>query len=239
MEIRIREDSYSVYMHTVPNGKRYIGMTKQRPTKRWLAGQGYLRQERFYNAILQYGWKNIKHEVLYTGLTKEQAEEKEKELIARYKSNQREFGYNIESGGLSNSVCEETREKIRIANTGKHLSPETCEKLRLLEIERWKNEEYRRNQIEKRLGKPAWNKGKETPPETRAKQRDAKLGKYVGAKHWHSKPVINLDTGEIFESIGLAYKSLGVSNGTKIMLVCKGKRKTAYGSRWAYYEEVI
>lgn len=226
-------------MHTVPDGKRYIGMTKQRPTKRWLAGQGYAKQERFFNAILQYGWKNIKHEVLYTGLTKEQAEEKEKELIAKYKSNQREFGYNIESGGLSNSVCEETREKIRIANTGKHHSPETCEKLRLLEIERWKDEEYRRNQVEKRLGKTPWNKGKETSLETRAKQRDAKLGKYIGAEHWNSKKVINLDTGQVFDSIGLVAKALGKKNGSKVVQACKGKRKTAHGYRWAYYEEVI
>ena len=75
-----------------------------------------------------------------------------------------------------------------------------------------------------------------TPEEVRKKQSEAKLGKYVGAKHHNSKSVINLDTGEIYESIGLVAKAYGKKNGTKIILVCQGKRKTAYGSRWAYYK---
>ena len=227
---------YSVYKHTTPSGKVYIGITKQKPVKRWLHGQGYAKQNYFFNAILKYGWDNITHEVLFTGLTKEQAEKKEVELISKYKSNQRAFGYNIEKGGNANKVSDETKEKLRKANIGKHHNEETRKKLSLLESERWKNDEYRRNQIEKRQGKEPWNKGKITPLEARQKQRDAKLGKYVGAKHWNAKSVINLDTGEVFESIGLASKSLGVKNGSKIVLVCKGKRKTAHGYRWAYYK---
>lgn len=227
---------YSVYKHTTPNGKVYIGITKQKPVKRWLHGKGYAKQSYFFNAILKYGWDNIKHEVLLSGLTKEEAENKEVELIKKYKSNQRAYGYNIDNGGHIKCKSDETREKMRKANLGKHHSPETCEKLKQLEIQRWKDPEYRRNQVEKRLGKPAWNKGMVTPEETRAKQRAVKLGKYVGSKHWSSKPVINLDTGQIYESIGLVAKELGKKNGSKIVLVCKGERKTAYGYRWAYYK---
>jgi hypothetical protein len=76
-----------------------------------------------------------------------------------------------------------------------------------------------------------------TAPETKQKQREAKLGKYVGSKHWNSKKVINLDTGKIYESIGLAAKELGKKNGSKIVSACKGERQSAHGYRWAYYEE--
>lgn len=31
-------ENYKVYMHTLPNGKRYVGITKQEPEKRWLNG---------------------------------------------------------------------------------------------------------------------------------------------------------------------------------------------------------
>lgn len=230
------ETMYTVYKHTTPSGKCYIGITGQIPEKRWLNGKGYQKQDYFYKAILKYGWDNIEHEILLTGLTKEEAEQKEVELIKSHKSNQREFGYNIERGGHIGKMSDETIEKIRKANTGKHHSPETRERLRELEKERWKNPEYRENQIQKRLGKPAWNKGLETPAETREKQRQKKLGKYKGKDHWNAKPVINLDTGEVYESIGLLAEYLNIANGSHIVSVCKGQRKTAYGYRWAYYK---
>lgn len=50
---------YTVYKHTCPNGKVYIGITKRNVEKRWLNGKGYERQPHFYNAILKYGGDNI------------------------------------------------------------------------------------------------------------------------------------------------------------------------------------
>lgn len=91
--------SYCVYKHTSPSGKVYIGITMKNPLKRWANGLGYCRQSYFFNAILKYGWDNFTHEILYTGLTKEEACQKEIELIALYRSNQRKYGYNISSGG--------------------------------------------------------------------------------------------------------------------------------------------
>lgn len=228
---------YSVYKHTSPSGKVYIGITKQKPVKRWLHGKGYADQSYFYNAILKYGWDNIKHEVLFTGLTKEEAEKKEIELIELYHSDDRVHGYNIAHGGnVKGRFDAETIEKIRKANTGKHHSKETCEKLRQLEIQRWKNKAYRENQVNKRKGKSAWNKGKETPLETREKQRAVKIGRYKGKDHWNSKMIINLDTGEVYESVGMLAEKLHIINGSHIVEVCKGKRNKAYGHKWAYYK---
>lgn len=230
--------NYTVYMHTVPNGKVYIGITKQNPIKRWLHGKGYQKQEYFYNAILKYGWDNIEHRILFTELSQEEAEQKEIELIKQYKSNQREFGYNIENGGRINKMSEETIEKIRIANTGRHHTEDACKRCSEIQKVRWQDEEYRQNQIEKRKGQIPWNKGKETPQEVKEKQRQAKLGKYAGDNHWNSKKIINLDTGEIYNSIGLVAKELNIKNGSHIVAVCKGKRKIAYGFRWKYLDDV-
>lgn len=64
---------YCVYKHTLPNNKVYIGITKQIPSLRWANGRGYKHSNYFYNAILKYGWLNIRHEILRDCLTIEEA----------------------------------------------------------------------------------------------------------------------------------------------------------------------
>lgn len=95
---------YIVYKHTSPCNKVYIGITSQSPEKRWQNGRGYIKNNHFWNAIQKYGWDNFKHEILYDNLTKEEACQKEIELIALYNSNNREYGYNISLGGETNST---------------------------------------------------------------------------------------------------------------------------------------
>jgi group I intron endonuclease len=48
------------------------------------------------------------------------------------------------------------------------------------------------------------------------------------------KKVINLDTGEIFNSVKAAATHYGLKD-THITRVCKGKRKTTGGFRWSHY----
>lgn len=91
--------NYTVYKHTCPNGKVYIGITMQKPYKRWCGGMGYIKNQHFFRAILKYGWDNISHEILYEGLSEEQAYETEKRLIKEYRSNEFAYGYNQSSGG--------------------------------------------------------------------------------------------------------------------------------------------
>lgn len=109
---------YSVYSHTSPSGKVYIGITKQRPTARWSNGKGYKENRHFTNAIIKYGWDNFTHRVLYTGLTKEEAEETEIRLIAKGKCTDTRFGYNRDLGGKLHS--EETAQKLSEARKGEN-----------------------------------------------------------------------------------------------------------------------
>ena len=104
------EKNYKVYKHIFPNGKVYIGITRMKVSDRWKRGKCYIPQPLMFRAICKYGWENIKHEILYDGLTKEEACKKEIELIAYYKSNQKEFGYNISPGGFTH--CEESKKKM-------------------------------------------------------------------------------------------------------------------------------
>lgn len=123
-ENKNEEKCYVVYKHTSPSGKCYIGITCQNPPeKRWRSGYGYRDNEYFSRAISKYGWNNLLHEVLITGLTQKEAEQKERELIAYYKSADRDFGYNLDLGGSgAGRVSEETRRKISEGHIGVNAS---------------------------------------------------------------------------------------------------------------------
>lgn len=128
--------TYTLYMHTAPNNKHYIGITSQDVKKRWRGGKGYKQNYYFYKAIKKYKWENMEHKILFENLSKEQAEKLEKEYIKRYKSNISEFGYNIESGGLIAPQSLKSREKSSKTkknsipwNKGKKMSIELRKKL--------------------------------------------------------------------------------------------------------------
>ena len=87
---------WTVYMHTCPNGKKYIGITSKSPEQRWRNGEGY-RKQAFFKAIRKYGWKNISHEILGVVDTAEEAALEETKYIAQYKTYLRKYGYNVAS----------------------------------------------------------------------------------------------------------------------------------------------
>ena len=132
------KNCWSVYKHTSPTNKIYIGITSKEPKERWACGYGYRRNDHFNKAIKKYGWKNIKHEILYTNLTQKEAEQKEKELIAYYKSNNKKFGYNNANGGLAGGSIKTEEEK-------KHQSED--------KIKKWKNPKYREMVLDKLIAK--------------------------------------------------------------------------------------
>lgn len=103
-----QDKTYCVYKHTNKlNGKVYIGITSQKPEKRWKNGYGYEGNEYFYRAIQKYGWHDgFDHEILTNGLNKETACEMEIELIKAYDSTNPNKGYNFSFGGdCGNAGC--------------------------------------------------------------------------------------------------------------------------------------
>lgn len=104
---------YCVYKHTNKiNNKVYIGQTCQKPEYRWGSkGQNYKSNPYFYSAIIKYGWDNFTHEIIYSNLTAEEANQKEIELIKLYNSTNRNYGYNSEIGGKNKVPNQETKNK--------------------------------------------------------------------------------------------------------------------------------
>ena len=242
--------SYCVYMHICPNGKRYIGITGQNPNHRWLSdGRGYLNNEHFYRAISKYGWNNFKHEILFDGLTKEEACKKEIELIAIYQSNNPDYGYNLSSGGehsgegIHRPRSEEAKKKQSIAMTGRKATAETKEKMRLASIGKRHphgstkghhqpphSEEWKKKMSERFKGEANPNYGKAMSGEQKAK---------ISANTKNKKPIIQYslqgDVLKQYPSAKQAERETGIFNGN-IIACCKGKKPTMGGFKWRYAE---
>lgn len=108
--------SFTVYEHIFPNSKRYIGITSQSPEARWDFGWGYKKESQplMFYAIQKYKWANIVHNILYTGLTLEDAQKKERELILQFHTcilDPECNGYNMSYGGEGNLKYKSEAEK--------------------------------------------------------------------------------------------------------------------------------
>lgn len=91
--------SWTVYAHTSPNGKMYVGITKNALEERWRHGDGYRHNAYFQRAIRKYGWDAFQHEVIASGITKEEAGHMERLLITKLNLTDKRFGYNQTTGG--------------------------------------------------------------------------------------------------------------------------------------------
>ena len=219
--------SYVVYVHTNRiNGKRYVGITSDKPEKRWRNGYGY-RGQVFYSAIEKYGWEEFSHEILFTNLSKKEAEEKEIYLISKWKTSDVKYGYNRASGGCVNSgfhisdeekkrrsdfmrkrpILESTRDKLSKAMSGKRLSDEV------------------KNKISKS------KKGRKLSEATKHKMSESR----TGSKHFASIPITQFDDygNKIAEYTNSREAEFHTGICSRNIRNCiNGKRKHAGGYVW-------
>lgn len=255
-------NNYIVYKHTAPNGKVYIGITKQTPEKRWKNGHGYQRNQHFYNAILKYGWNNFSHEIIAEKLTKEQAEEMEVQLISEFGSSENDKGYNIAPGGDATSPVDETKDKIskalssfwsddknrdamRNSMRGIQRSENARKNISIAQKKRFLNNEERKRISDRQVGRKRAETAKIKTSETLRKfySDEKNLQAYHKAhegvnRRLFAKRIKCVETGEVFEAVIDAERKYNVDH-RNIVAVCRGKRKHAGGYRWQYIEPVV
>ena len=245
---------WHVYIHTTPNKKHYVGITKKRPEERWLKGNGYKKQSYFYRAIQKYGWEHIRHDVVANGLTADKAKELEIKLISILRSNDKRYGYNITRGGdgtAGRKISDDEKQWLRWFMTvdnpfkGKKHTEETKRKMR----ENHKD----------CLGENNSFYGHKHTEETKARLSALRKGKYCGVdnpnygrkdtpeqiqrkRELKSKPVdmFDLDGNFIrsYPSSLAAEQELGFSHSL-ITRVCRGKASHTHGYKWKYRENAV
>ena len=101
------------------DGKIYIGQTVRSFWERYEGHLENTKNRHLKRAIQKYGVDAFEIvEVLDTAETKEELDAKEQYYIALYRSNERQYGYNIADGGHRGKQADETRKLIGDAQRG-------------------------------------------------------------------------------------------------------------------------
>lgn len=226
----MQDKKWTVYRHTSPSGKVYIGITGNPNVKhRWCNGSSYKGCPYFYKAILKYGWFNMKHEVLFNNLDKERAEHLEIELIRHYKG--LGISYNITGGGEGTLgvPCPEER-KIKMREQRKGIIPWKAIKASVAANKGKKKGPRDRAIVEKARAARLAN-GKKCTPEMVQANIDRNLDR--------CHPILQYDlNGNLiaeYRSVKYAAEIIGASRGS--LTSCLSGRphcKTCKGYIWKY-----
>lgn len=123
---------YKVYKYTFPDGKIYIGVTKN--TIQYRKDCGYQHNKPLTNAIRKVGFRNICVDVLFETEDQMLAFEKEKILIEEQNARNPKFGYNISAGGKNTFEglhhTEEHKQKMSNLYKGKNWSNDAIKNMR-------------------------------------------------------------------------------------------------------------
>ena len=251
-----KEISYTIYEHKNKiDGKKYIGVTKQNPKRRWANGKGYVHNKYFNLAIEKYGWDNFEHNILYTNLNEEIAFLLEEYLINKYDLTNPDKGYNLSKGGIQRGPLrfekmtewhrthkkfgEEavTSRKVRCIETGDVFGSineacRWCDSEKVGEVCRGNRKHAGHHPETNEL--LSWEYAEDDAIVTivchELIKNDNK--KFNGI----SKKVICIETGEVFNSETEACNAMGCKRGT-IGRACNGIRQTALKKHWKWLEE--
>lgn len=209
----------TLYQLTFPNSKIYIGQSRHfRSRMNAYKSKSLNKKSNTYNlpigrAIRKYGWDNVQKEIILSCLTKD-VDYFESYLIKLWKTQDKKFGYNCESGGNKYKThSTETKEKMSKVKIGRIFSSEHRDNIALAIRNGYKD--GTRPKPQPMLGRT----GKNNPKSQPVCQVDALTGSIL--KEWASAREVE--------------RELKI-NHSRIHLVCLNKEhcKTAGGFKWEY-----
>jgi group I intron endonuclease len=238
------------------NGKFYIGSStseKDGFKDRINTHIRLLNRKTHYNkhlqsAWLKYGSHNFKFEIVEVVYGKDKILEREQYYITLYGVTNPKIGYNKSPKANSQLGFKHTEEtKKKMSESAKIYSKEISERMKKLHTGKKMLNETK-EKISKKLKACKRNEdfknkmsiiGKNRIISEEIKNKISQTKKGVNSKK--RKPVYQVDLNDeiikIWSYAGEAEEILNISKG-KISAVCLGKRKTAGGFKWKYYDEM-
>lgn len=238
MEEKFIMDNYYIYLTTnLINGKKYIGQHKGKVNDSYL-GSGTT----ILKAITKYGKENFSKEILCFCQTREEADKKERELIAFYNAVENNNFYNNSEGGTGGDGwrsyqrwCKEHPQEAqkqwqnnakRLREWQKNNPDEYYKKCVIL----WVNgaKEYRENNPEKvLLNMKKVNQAKEKWQKTHSEEHQKQVDEWRKAGSIaNSQKILCITTGKVFSSISEAARFYNISQ-PNISKCLKGERQSA------------
>lgn len=226
-------------IENIITNKKYIGQSKN-IGNRWYRHKYELNHGTHDNDYLQKAWNkydeiNFKFYILEY-CKPEKLNEKEIYYIKLYNTINRDYGYNLKSGGQDNGVkvTEYVKNKISIGLKKSYSNNKDFkEKRRNDALNQWANPEIKA----KILGKNNGMYGKHHTEDTRRKISEKRTG--IPSTKRNKTPVLCIELNQIFKDAVTACKELGFkpSSTGSIFSVCRGERKTCGGYHWKFLLE--
>ena len=225
---------YSI--ENIVNHKKYIGQSVN-IKHRWCYHKCELNSGIHDNDYLQKSWNkygkdNFQFEILEE-CSEDLLNEKERYYIDLYNTMNRDYGYNLKSGGQDkNYVTDVVRNKISKANKKYYEEhPEAKKKMSENALKQWSNPEIKA----KISGENNYMYGKTHTKEAREKISKAHKGRISEKRN--TTPVLCVELNQIFDDAVTARRKIGLKCASGILEVCKGNRKTAGGYHWKFLLE--
>ena len=219
------------------NNKKYIGQSinmKSRCSKhKSELNNGHHDNDYLQKSWIKHGEENFKFYILEY-CSKEFLDERETYFINFHNTMDRDYGYNLKSGGqASNYVCDEVKARISASNKRSYQNSNLRHIRSLDAINQWANPEIK----QKIMGANNGMYGKNHTKETRKKISEKKIGKPSPKRN--STPVFCIELNQIFKDAVTACNELGLnkSNTGTLLEVCRGNRKTCGGYHWKFLLE--
>lgn len=213
--------------------KKYIGQSVN-IEDRWRRHKGELNNDSHCNDYLQKAW-NKYGENNFNFYTLEhcsidQLDEREIYYINYYNTIDRDYGYNLKSGGQSCPVySDEIRKKMSESTKKTYLNPERRKIQSINALKQWSNPEIK-NKIS---GSNNGMYGRHHTDETKQKISECNKGKLSWRRN--TTPVFCDELNKEFKDATEAGKELSIDSSA-ILKVCQGKRKTCGGYHWKFLD---
>ena len=121
-----------IYQLTSPSGKVYIGQSWDIKRRWYLYSLGHcVAQRHLHNSIKKYSFESHKHQVLETfpNTVEQSTLDAREQFYMDLRKSEGVTLLNLRGGGSTGKLSDETKDKIRKANTGFNPTPETRRKL--------------------------------------------------------------------------------------------------------------
>lgn len=194
---------------------------------------GELNNNSHHNDYLQKSWNKygsdcFKFYVLEYCNT-EELDDREIYYIEIYNTLNRDFGYNLKSGGQNGgSVYSEKIRKKMSRSAKQSYNDSLIEKRRQDALNQWSDIRIK----EKITGKNNGMYGKHHTEESKLKMRENRKG--IPSYNRNTTPVYCIELNQIFKDATIASKELSLDSSS-ILKVCRGERRTCGGYHWNFY----